>query len=124
MNETDKSIFDTPAGKIAGWIEGNVVRATGIHYAIAERFHKPQPMAPATQTILADKWARACPQLKVPFLEKVLGGTPLSRLETDEHCQQLSITLPKGTTAKDGLPVMVWIHGGSYTSGAGDADVF
>ncbi|MFD2035522.1 carboxylesterase family protein, partial [Belliella marina] len=34
------------------------------------------------------------------------------------------ITLPKGTTAKDGLPVMVWIHGGSYTSGAGDADVF
>ena len=124
MNDTAIPTFDTPCGKITGWLDGKVIRATGIQYALAYRFQKPEPIKLSTITNVADKWASACPQIKVPFLEEVLGGSPLSRLNTDEHCQQLSVTLPKGTAAKDKLPVMVWIHGGSYTSGAGDADVF
>ncbi|WP_425387256.1 carboxylesterase family protein [Eisenibacter elegans] len=39
----------------------------------------------------------------------------------DEHCQELSITLPR-TNSTAPLPVMVWIHGGSYTSGAAKPD--
>ena len=42
----------------------------------------------------------------------------------DEHCQRLSITVPEDSEPSDRLPVMVWIHGGSYTTGAGDAPIF
>lgn len=34
------------------------------------------------------------------------------------------MTAPARSGPGDALPVMVWIHGGSYTSGAGDAPVF
>ena len=44
-------------------------------------------------------------------------------LPRDEHCQRLSVTLPRDLADEEYLPVMVWIHGGSYTTGAGDAAI-
>ena len=40
-------------------------------------------------------------------------------VEFDEDCLRLSITRPSDW-AGEPLPVMVWVHGGSYVSGAGD----
>ncbi len=40
--------FVCPAGTITGYVDGVVVRATGIPYARADRFFPPQPMPPAT----------------------------------------------------------------------------
>ncbi|MGA8328417.1 MAG: carboxylesterase family protein, partial [Mycobacterium sp.] len=40
-----------------------------------------------------------------------------------EQCQRLSVTMPADATAGDDLPVMVWIHGGAYIIGAGDAPI-
>ncbi|MDQ3291397.1 MAG: carboxylesterase family protein [Bacteroidota bacterium] len=115
--------FNAPAGFIIGWHDQGVIRATGIRYAYANRFQPPVPIPPAQEPIMATTWAPACPQPAVPPLNQVLGGSPIAHLETDEHCQRLSITLPANAPS-EGLPVMVWIHGGSYTSGAGDATVF
>ena len=50
--------------------------------------------------------------------------TGTGTLTYDEHCQRLSVTVPADARPGDALPVMVWIHGGSYTSGAGDAPIF
>ena len=48
-------------------------------------------------------------------------GDPISGLDQSEDCQNLSITLPADLAPDERLPVMVWIHGGSYVSGAGDS---
>ncbi|WP_204263195.1 carboxylesterase family protein [Geodermatophilus normandii] len=45
-------------------------------------------------------------------------------LVADEDCLRLSVTVPEDAGPGAGLPVMVWVHGGSYVSGAGDAPAY
>ncbi|MEX5258526.1 carboxylesterase family protein [Kocuria arenosa] len=114
--------FAPPCGPVHGWTDGEVIRATGIPYATAGRFTAPAPAPDWTEPLDATAPAPACPQVRSPFLEEVLGGA-MGDLPRDEHCQRLSVTLPRDVAAGEGLPVMVWIHGGSYTTGAGDAAI-
>ncbi|KEI37030.1 uncharacterized protein L969DRAFT_90093 [Mixia osmundae IAM 14324] len=92
------------------------------------------PLVPAFRS--ATTQAPACPQLDTPMsseitpaikqqigqelgilgLETAVAG--LSRAPTSEDCLYLSIYRPKGTTATDRLPVLVWYHGGGYTTGS------
>jgi carboxylesterase type B len=44
-------------------------------------------------------------------------------LATTEDCLRLSITRPEVIAPGEQRPVMVWIHGGSYVFGAGDAAI-
>ena len=121
---TERPTFAPPSGTVVGWVDtdAGVLRATGIPYATAGRFEEPVPAADRTEVLEATGWAPACPQAPVVFLERVLGGD-FSSLATDESCQNLSVTVPRDVQAGERLPVMVWIHGGSYTSGAGDVPV-
>src|SRR5690625_2787161 len=48
-------------------------------------------------------------------------GAQQRPLRMDEHCQYLSVTAPADLAPGEELPVMVWIHGGSYLTGAGDS---
>jgi len=41
-----------------------------------------------------------------------------------EDCLNLNVWVPLGTPPKEGWPVMVWIHGGSFTSGASGESVY
>ena len=115
--------FDAPAGLIIGWADGPVVRATGIRYARAARFGPPVPEEPATEPILATLPAPACPQLADPRVEQVMGDL-FAALRFDEDCLRLSVTRPADRRAGETLPVVVWVHGGSYVSGAGDLAVY
>lgn len=115
--------FRPPCGPVVGWVDGDVHRATGIPYAAADRFELPTPLAdrPDSEPLQATQWSPPCPQAPVPFLDEVLGGWAVAEsTRTDEHCQRLSITLPADRGAGEQLPVLVWIHGGAYVSGAGD----
>ncbi|MFF0990259.1 carboxylesterase family protein [Kocuria nitroreducens] len=113
----------TPAcGPVHGWADGEVIRATGIPYATAGRFTAPVPATDWEEPFAATAPAPACPQVRSAFLEEVLGGA-MAALPRDEHCQRLSVTLPRDVAPDERLPVMVWIHGGSYTTGAGDAPI-
>ncbi|GGG69181.1 carboxylic ester hydrolase [Kocuria dechangensis] len=114
--------FTPPCGPVRGWQDGEVLRATGIPYATATRFTAPTPAPDWTQPAEATTLAPACPQADSPFLTEVLGDA-LAGLARDEHCQRLSVTMPGDLAPGEGLPVMVWIHGGSYTTGAGDAPI-
>lgn len=114
--------FAPPSGPVRGRVDGDVVRVTGIPYATAERFAAPVAVADREEPFDATEPAPACPQAHSPFLTEVLGDT-LAGLPRDEHCQRLSVTLPLEREAGERLPVMVWIHGGSYTTGAGDAPI-
>ncbi|WP_435201112.1 carboxylesterase family protein [Janibacter sp. GS2] len=121
--DDDGPQWDTPAGRILGRRDGRVLRASGIRYARAGRFERPIP-EPAAPRVDATRPAPACPQPPMEFTERVLGITR-GELDFDEDCLRLSVTVPAGEMGADRpLPVMVMIHGGSYTSGAGDLAIY
>ncbi|RFU81351.1 para-nitrobenzyl esterase [Trichoderma arundinaceum] len=80
------------------------------------RFKPPRPHIPVPgSTIQADSYGPACPQ--------ALGGwllpLALSNItEISEDCLNLNIARPKGTKPSDLLPVMVYLHGGSFWAGS------
>ncbi|GAA4992843.1 carboxylesterase family protein [Kineococcus glutinatus] len=118
LQRTDPE-FSTPAGTYAGARRGDVVRVGGIVYARAQRFRPPVPVAGAVQD---PRPAVACVQ-RVDATAQLF-GRPYEGVEFDEDCHRLSVTLPAGAAAGDGLPVMVWIHGGAYVTGGGDLPIY
>ena len=115
--------FSPPCGPVTGWRDGSVVRATGIPYATAARFQPPAPAPDWSEALAATSLSPACPQAPVPFLDDIL-GTRYGELPGSEDCQRLSITIPADLREGERVPVMVWLHGGSYTSGSGDLAIF
>jgi len=122
MLDADSLTWDPPAGRITGVADGEVVRALGIPYARADRFRPPEPMPPFDEPYPATTPSPVAPQPGATFVDQLLG--PMDGLVVDEHCQRLSITLPADVRAGERLPVMVWIHGGSYVIGGGDVPIY
>ena len=99
---------------------GEIIRSfLGIPYGRAERFEKPKPPWPWKETLEAEKYVD-CAQIRdVP---------PYTELGT-EDCLVLNVfttKLPKWKSVKrpDFKPVMVYIHGGSFTGGSGSPRVY
>ena len=111
--------FAPPCGPVDGRRDGNVVRVTAIPYATAARFHAPQQPPIWDTPRPAQEWGASCPQPSTPE-EFALLGMPTRTLRTDEECLNLSVTVPADIVVDERLPVLVWIHGGSYLGGAGD----
>jgi len=122
-DRTARREFDTPSGRVVGRVDGDVVRVLGVPYAEADRFEAPRPVSPWSTPLLAFDRAPASPQVSSPGLDTLIEGAAVGMVD-DEHCQRLSITLPVDLLADERVPVMVWIHGGSYVSGAGDLRVY
>ncbi|WP_375437706.1 carboxylesterase family protein [uncultured Hymenobacter sp.] len=115
--------FHTPAGTIIGWRDGAVVRASGIRYARASRFQPPVAEPVAATPVLATSPAPACPQVADPRLALAFGDFHTDAT-FDEDCLRLSLTLPADRQPEELLPVIVWVHGGSYVTGAGDVPLY
>jgi len=122
MLDADSLTWDPPAGRITGVVDGEVVRALGIPYARAARFQRPEPMPPFDEPYPATTPAPVAPQVQATFVDQLL--PPAEGLVVDEHCQRLSITAPADVQPGERLPVMVWIHGGSYVIGGGDVPIY
>lgn len=81
----------------------------------ANRFKPPKPRVVARgSTIYATTYGPACPQQ--------LGGwfVPLSLsnvTKVSEDCLNLNVARPKDTGIHDRLPVLVYLHGGSFWTG-------
>ncbi|KAF7330246.1 Carboxylic ester hydrolase [Mycena venus] len=72
------------------------------------RFKAPVPISTALKGITnASSFGNACPQ---PPSNQ---GAPFA-----EDCLFLNVWRPENTQANAGLPVLFWIHGGAYTTGA------
>ena len=121
MLDTALRTFDTPAGPVTGTVDDDVVRALGIPYAQAERFAPPEPFPPFQEPFAATTPAPVAPQPRALFVDQLLPR--MDHLAVDEHCQRLSITVPADLAEGERLPVMVWIHGGSYVLGGGDLPI-
>ncbi|WP_406136987.1 carboxylesterase family protein [Streptomyces sp. NBC_01089] len=92
-----------------------LIRSGPIRYATAERFGRPRAVA-AGDTRPAR--GEICPQ--PPSRLDAVMGPPHDRRPQGEDCLQLTVTTP----ARDGgaRPVLVWFHGGGFSSGAGLMD--
>ncbi len=121
MLDTGQRSFDTPTGTVVGTADDDVVRALGIPYARADRFAPPQPWPAFTEPFVADTPAPVPPQPSATFVDQLLPA--MDHLAVDEHCQRLSVTTPSDVGPDERLPVMVWIHGGSYVLGGGDLPI-
>lgn len=119
---THGQVIETPTGQINSFKDKGVIKASNIPYARAERFEKPVSIQKYESPIDAYQPAPACPQEKRPLFSTIFGIEPLDMLKQSEDCLNLSVTRPDNDSGN--LPVMIWIHGGSYISGAGDAILF
>ena len=128
-----RALATTQAGEVAGVVDGAVTRFLGVPYAAppvgALRFALPQAPSPWQGVRDATQRGFIAPQF-VPSaaeLEKALPGLDIEPLIGGNQTQGddflvLNIWKPSGDVT--GSPVMVFIHGGSFTGGAGAADVY
>jgi para-nitrobenzyl esterase len=109
----------TALGDFPAVVADGVERIRNIRYATAERFAPPAAGEPdPDESADLQHVVVACPQ--PPSLADEIYGPQLTGARFTEDCLRLTLTRPQGTSAHDRLPVMVWVHGGAYVSGAGD----
>ena len=105
----------TPQGRLLGGHnpQAQVAYFLGIPYAKAERWKAPQPVLRLEGVFKATTPGSACPQRGV-FTTRLGGYLP----PQSEDCLNLGVWMPMAAPPPQGYPVMVWIHGGSYTGGS------
>lgn len=121
VNQNTNTIATTESGKIQGFIQDEIYTYLGVPYARAERFMAPKKV---------EKWNG--------IKQTVTFGTYFSqgesmvssggwfagpKLEMSENSHNLNIWTPG---IKDGKkrPVMVWLHGGGFSSGSSFENYF
>ncbi len=105
----------TLAGMYRGTEENGVAVFKGIPYAqppVGElRWRPPQPVPNPAAVRDAKQFGPVCPQ-------PVSGASDIDAGPQSEDCLTLNIYTPTVAPARP-LPVMVWIHGGSFKEGSG-----
>ena len=122
---------DTDVGTFIGYVDNvnfkgelrQVVKYIGIPYAEPtdgeNRFSDPKPKQSLSEPYIANRTdlPNICPQLLGGY---ILAETTSGRMSED--CLHLSIYAPAGTleSGSRAYPVLLWIHGGSFTVGLSD----
>lgn len=111
-------VVDAPCGKLEGARRGAVCAFKGIPFATARRWQDPLPVAAWTGVRPARQFADMAPQNPTPLqgLIGTAGGTQ------GEDCLNLNVWTPGCDDNR--RPVMVWIHGGAFTTGAGSLGLY
>jgi para-nitrobenzyl esterase len=121
---SDQMIVHTSAGDLRGGRDSNGVAVwRGVAYAqqpVGElRFRAPQPVPAWTGVRAATRFGPVPPQVIGPLLTDTGGD----QAPPDEGCLYLNVWSPARADAS-GRPVMVFIPGGAYVSGAGSFPLY
>jgi len=101
------------AGRLRGEPSDGLTVFRGVPYARAERFAPPEPVEPWPGVRDAAQHGPIGPQ--PPARPGAVMGPSPDGLAQSEDCLNLTVVTP-GTEGR--RPVMVWIHGGAYVTGA------
>jgi para-nitrobenzyl esterase len=116
-------IVATACGRVRGRVEDGIATFRGIPYAAApfgaHRFGKPAPAPEWDGVRDAVAFGPTAPKLPYP--------PPMDRLLPDpsiagDECLNLNVWTPD--PAGSGLPVLVWIHGGSFRNGSSSVPAY
>ncbi|KAG9524745.1 putative esterase, partial [Aureobasidium melanogenum] len=121
---TKNLIAFPPCGPVQGFKSNHVVKYTGIPYGKAARFQVPQPIEDWADTYQATSPSPACPQPEGGGSGVIIKAPLLQGLDVSEDCHHLSITAPESVKSGDKLPVMIYVYGGSFETGAGDSPAY
>lgn len=122
-SETDsgtvtEAIAETSAGRIQGYISDGIYTYHGIPYAQAdERFVPAKEVTPWEG--IYDATAYGPISLQSGGFAEYSDGS--GSAEMDNNCQNLNVWTP-GLADNEKRPVMVWLHGGGFSSGASSTD--
>lgn len=109
----------TPAGEIIGKVTGYGALYRGVKYATAERFSLPREITSYDGEVNAVEQGVCCPQMRAFWNEEHRFYYKEFRkgktFKYSEDCLILDLYQP--SNAKD-CPVVVFIHGGSFTGGS------
>jgi para-nitrobenzyl esterase len=116
-------VVKTDKGYVSGAITGEPGKEVsvfrGIPYAAppvgALRWKPPQPSLPWTGIRECTHFSKISPQAQMPGM--------VSPLPLSEDCLYLNVVTP-ARKADEKLPVMVWLHGGGYSMGIGNDDIW
>ncbi|WP_017813521.1 carboxylesterase/lipase family protein [Paenibacillus shenyangensis] len=115
----------TQYGEVQGVRENGAVIWRGIPYAEPPvgdlRFHMPRPPQPWEGVREATRFGPVCPQ-PGNELDNSMFGPSNARPVQSEDCLYLNIWASDKSTEK--RPVMVWIHGGAFVTGAGSLPIY
>jgi para-nitrobenzyl esterase len=111
MADSVGPVVKTQTGEVRGIARDGQNEFLGVPYAappVGElRWQPPKPHPSWTGSLDASRAGSACAQMRFRH----------PGMEGSEDCLYLNIYTPEG--AGRGLPVMVWIHGGTFIGGAG-----
>jgi len=115
-----KVVIDS--GALVGTAEGNVLSFKGVPYVAApvgaRRWAPPAPAVRWKGERAADRFGPICPQPVNANGSPNLGGASGA---TSEDCLFLNVWTPRGAKR---APVMVWLHGGGNSLGAGSLGAY
>ncbi|MEA1064977.1 carboxylesterase/lipase family protein [Erwinia sp. HR93] len=119
MESPRTPIITLPDGQLIGTRDDDIAVWRGIPYAAPptgdRRWRAPQPVIPWEGVRVADRFGAAAWQ-DAQTCRDIAGGDPGT---FDEDCLWLNVWAPAEVSADAALPVMVWLHGGSFTLGSG-----
>lgn len=113
------AVIQLDSGAISG-IAGEVTVFKGIPFAAPPvgdmRWRPPQPAAPWQGVRVCTAFGSICPQPQQALMR-------INQAGQSEDCLYLNVWTPAKAQAER-LPVMVWIHGGGCTTGAGSLPIY
>ena len=120
LTSSQATVVQTVSGKVAGYFDDGIYTYKGIPYAKAERFMPPVPADPWEGIRSSRAYGPTCPQGKRTgwYSDELAFSFSWDDGFPDEDCLRVNIWTPGINDGKK-RPVMVWLHGGGYSSGSG-----
>jgi len=111
------TVVEVSGGRVRGQERSGILAFSGIPYARAPvgplRWRRPEPPEPWSGVRAATEFGPIAPQ-SAPVEGLAIPGDPAQH---SEDCLTLNIWTPEADASR--RPVMVWIHGGGFTTGSG-----
>jgi para-nitrobenzyl esterase len=122
MDQQTAALVETAQGPLKGFSKDGVLRFNGVPFAAPPvgplRWRPAEPPKAWNGVRDGARFAFIAPQIP-SAAERLIGGTPG---EQSEDCLYLNVWTPSLEGAR--RPVMVWIHGGAFVTGAGSLGTY